>query len=177
MAMPLSQSSACGPGNPGCGRQVEPAMGMATPPDEVAEGGSEPIFADINITPLTDVFLVMVVIFMVGAIAVHVERCVDKPKRSAAGIAIDPPSGRQHDIDPTQASLLLELPSGGGVYIGGKSFTDNDLDRVFHAAARRPQTQVVVRADRGIQLDRVMQVMERARALGLGHIVISTRAP
>jgi biopolymer transport protein ExbD len=151
-------------------------MGMATLSDEVAEAGSEPIFAEINITPLTDVFLVMVVIFMVGAIAVHVERCVDKPKRSA-GIAVNPLSGRQHDIDPTQASLLLELPSGGGVYIGGKSFTDNDLDRVFRAAARRPQTQVVVRADRGIQLDRALQVIERARALGLGHIVIGTRAP
>jgi biopolymer transport protein ExbD len=152
-------------------------MAIATVPDEVAEAGSEPIFADINITPLTDVFLVLVVIFMVGAIAVHVERCVDKPKPSAAGIAVNPPPGRQHDIDPTQASLVLELSSGGGVYVGGKSFTDNDLDRVFRAAARRPQTQVVLRADRGIQLDRVIQVMERARALGLGHIAIGTRAP
>ena len=152
-------------------------MAMATVPDELAETDSEPIFADINITPLTDVFLVMVVIFMLGAIAVHVERCVDKPRPSAAGIAVNPPSGRQHDIDPTQASLVLELSSRGGVYIGGRLFTDNDLDRVFHAAARRPQTQVVVRADRGIQLDRVIQVIERARALGLGHIVIGTRAP
>jgi biopolymer transport protein ExbD len=150
---------------------------MATVPDEVTDAGSEPIFADINITPLTDVFLVLVVIFMVGAIAVHVERCVDKRKPSAAGIAVNPPSGRQHDIDPTQASLVLELSSGGGVYIGGKLFNDNDLDRVFRAAARRPETQVVVRGDRSIQLNRVIEVMERARALGLGHIAIGTRAP
>jgi biopolymer transport protein ExbD len=146
-------------------------------PDEFADASSEPIFADINITPLTDVFLVLVVIFMVGAIAAHVGRCVDKPRPPVAGIAVNPPPGGQHDVDPTQVSLVLELPGGGGVYIDGKPFTFDELDRVFLAAARRPQTQVVVRADRGIQLDRVIQVMERARALGLAHIMIGTRAP
>jgi len=157
-------------------REVALTMGLAPLPDELADAGSEPIFADINITPLTDVFLVLVVIFMVGAIAVHVGHC-DKPRPPAAGIAVNPPPGRQHDVDPTQASLVLELPGGGGVYIDGKPFTDDELDRVFLATARRPQTQVVVRADRGIQLDRVIRVMERARALGLARIMIGTRAP
>jgi len=135
------------------------------------------MFADINITPLTDVFLVMVVIFMVSSLAVQVERSAEKRKSPPAGIVVNPPPGQQHDIDPKQATLVLELPRSGGVYISGKPFTDDELDRVFRAAAARRQTQVIVRADRGIQLDRVLQVMERARALGLDRIVIGTRGP
>ncbi|HZJ66543.1 MAG TPA: biopolymer transporter ExbD, partial [Kofleriaceae bacterium] len=132
----------------------------------------EPMFADINITPLTDVFLVMVVIFMVSALAVQAERRTEKCKPPRAGIAVNPPTGRQRDVDPRQTTLVLELPSSGDTYIGGKRFTDGELDRVLRAAATNPQTQVVVRADRGIQLGRVVQVIERARTLGLDRLVI-----
>src|SRR5262245_41382021 len=128
-------------------------MGMAPQPEESDPMG-EPMFADINITPLTDVFLVMVVIFMITALAVQAERKAEKCK-SPAGIAVNPPTGRQRDVDPRQTTLVLELPGSGETYIGGKRFTDDELDRVLRAAATNPQTQVVVRADRGIQLGRV----------------------
>ena len=141
------------------------------------DSAGEPIFADINITPLTDVFLVLVVIFMISALAVQVERKVEKRKLPPAGLAVNPPTGRQHDIDPKQATLVLELPSSSGTYLAGKLLTDDELDRVLRAAARNPQTQVVVRADRGIQLGRAVELIERARTLGLAHVVIGTRAP
>jgi biopolymer transport protein TolR len=159
-------------------------MGPPLHPEETGENGGEPIFADINITPLTDVFLVMLVIFMVSALAVQVGRCVEKRKSPPAGLVVNapsglvvnPPSGRQRDVNPDQAALVLELPSSGGVYIGGKPFTDDEIDHMFRVAARDPQTQVIVRADRGIQLGRVVEVIERARGVGIGHVVIGTRA-
>ena len=43
------------------------------PEADLEGGGDEPIFSEINITPLTDVFLVMVIIFMVSARAVQAE--------------------------------------------------------------------------------------------------------
>ena len=46
--------------------------------DEGGEQGGDSIFAEINITPLTDVFLVMVIIFMVSALAVQVEAGQEK---------------------------------------------------------------------------------------------------
>ncbi len=150
-------------------------MGPQLHPEETGENGGEPIFADINITPLTDVFLVMLVIFMVSALAVQVGRCVEKRVSPPAGIVVNPPPGGQRDVVPDQATLVLELPSSGGVYIGGKPFTDDEIDHMFRVAARDPQTQVIVRADRGIQLGRVVEVIERARALGLRHVVIGTR--
>jgi biopolymer transport protein ExbD len=151
-------------------------MGPPLHPEETGENGGEPIFADINITPLTDVFLVMLVIFMVSALAVQVGRCVEKRKSRPTGIAVNPPLGGPRDVSPDQAALVLELPSSGGVYVGGKPFTDDEIDRMFRVAARDPQTQVIVRADRGLQLGRVVEIIERARAVGLGHVVIGTRA-
>src|SRR5262249_34511993 len=135
------------------------------------------IFADINITPLTDVFLVMLVIFMVSALTVQVERKVEKRRSAPAGIAVNPPAGQQRDGEPTKPALVLELPSTGRVYIGGRLFGDDELDRAFRVAGRDSQTQVILRADRGIELGRVVRVMERARALGLSHVVIGLRQP
>jgi biopolymer transport protein ExbD len=145
--------------------------------EETGENGGEPMFADINITPLTDVFLVMLVIFMVSALAVQVERSVEKRTPRPAGIVVNPPPGRQRDVDPARAALVIEVPNSGAVYIGGKAFTDDELDRMLRVAARDRATQVIVRADRGIQLGRVVEVIERARAVGIDHIVIGTRAP
>src|SRR5690349_6869829 len=122
------------------------------PPADEPELAGEPMFAEINITPLTDVFLVLVVIFMISALAVQVERKIEKRKPPAAGVVVTPPTGRQRDVDPKQAALVLELPSSGGTYLVGKLLTDDELDRVLRAAARKPETQVIVRADRNIQL-------------------------
>ena len=58
-------------------------MAIGKLPDDDAggdESGGESIFAEINITPLTDVFLVMLIIFMVSALAVQVEARQEKKK-------------------------------------------------------------------------------------------------
>ena len=66
-------------------------MAIGKLPDEDGGGdeGSEAIFAEINITPLTDVFLVMVIIFMVSALAVQVEARREKHKVKDADDADD----------------------------------------------------------------------------------------
>ena len=56
------------------------AIGKLPDDDSGGDDGGEAIFAEINITPLTDVFLVMLIIFMVSALAVQVERNQEKKK-------------------------------------------------------------------------------------------------
>ena len=97
------------------------AIGKLPDADD-GSGDGDSIFAEINITPLTDVFLVLVIIFMVGALAVQVERQEDKKKSIAqteiekkSGIKINLPSGQAQEIDPTKASLVLEIPLSGDV--------------------------------------------------------------
>ncbi len=153
-------------------------------PDEASEDG-ESIFAEINITPLTDVFLVMVIIFMVSALAVQAEARnkekkitqvqdqVEQEKKS--GIKVNLPSGQAQEIDPSKASLVLVVPINGDVVVGGKAMKDDEIDALFRAAfTKDKQTQVVLKADKGVQHGRVVNLMERAKQAGLTRLAIGT---
>ena len=152
--------------------------------DDGGEGGDS-IFAEINITPLTDVFLVMVIIFMVSALAVQVERNqekrkdrqeqVDAEKEKRSGIKVNLPSGAAQEIDPSKESLILVIPISGGIQVGGKEMLDAELDNLFRVAFQRDKnTQVVLKADKGVQHGRVVYLMERAKAAGLTRLAIGT---
>ncbi|MBA3391703.1 MAG: biopolymer transporter ExbD [Deltaproteobacteria bacterium] len=153
--------------------------------DDVGDEGTDSIFAEINITPLTDVFLVMVIIFMVSALAVQVERQEEKKQEQKkaeteevaqrSGIKINLPSGQAQEIDPSKASLVLEIPISGDIVIGGKAMPDATVDNVFRAAfARDKNTQVVLKADKGVAHGRVVNLMERAKQVGLTRLAIGT---
>jgi biopolymer transport protein ExbD len=155
--------------------------------DVVGDEDGQSIFAEINITPLTDVFLVMVVIFMVSALAVQVERNQEKKveqqqkeqeqEQKKSGIKISLPSGQSQEIDPTKASLVLEIPLTGEVVVGGKPMPDASLDNLFRAAYTRDKTtQVVLKADKGVPHGRVVNLMERAKVVGLSRLAIGTAA-
>jgi biopolymer transport protein ExbD len=156
-------------------------------PDEEDDGsgGAGGIFAEINITPLTDVFLVMVIIFMVSALAVQaeaeqkeaeveeVQEKLEAEKRS--GLKINLPQGAAQEIDPTKASVIVLIPINGDLVVDGRTMVDQDLDNLFRTAfARDKNTQVVIQADKGVQHGRVVNVMERARGAGLVRLMIST---
>src|SRR4029079_14374628 len=126
------------------------AMAIGKLPDAAADEGDEggeSIFAEINITPLTDVFLVMVIIFMVSALAVQVEARHEKKKiaeqkdgteqKERLGIKVNLPQGQAQEIDPTKASLVLVVPLTGDVDVGGKRIPDGELDNLFRAAFAR----------------------------------------
>lgn len=162
-------------------------MAIAKLPDDdgAEEGGGESIFAEINITPLTDVFLVMVIIFMVSALAVQVEARQEKQRVAEAqeqsevekksGLKVNLPQGQAQEIDPTKASLVLVIPLQGDIDVGGKRIPDGDIDNLFRAAFTRDKTtQVVLKADKGVPHGRVVNLMERAKQAGLSRLAIGT---
>jgi biopolymer transport protein ExbD len=142
--------------------------------DDAGDEGGESIFAEINITPLTDVFLVMVIIFMVSALAVQVEARQQKQKitqqqqqqaeiEKRSGLRVNLPSGQAQEIDPSKASLVLVIPING------------DVDNLLRAAFTRDKmTQVIIKADKGVQHGRVVNIMERAKGVGLTRLAIGT---
>ena len=161
------------------------AIGKLPESADDADEGAEGIFAEINITPLTDVFLVLVIIFMVSALAVQVEARQEKKKVADAqaeteaekrsGLKVNLPSGQAQEIDPSKASLVIVIPLTGDVDVGGKRIADTEIDNLFRAAfARDKNTQVVLKADKGVQHGRVVNIMERAKAAGLTRLAIGT---
>ena len=159
-------------------------MAIGKQPDVDLEGGEESIFAEINITPLTDVFLVLVIIFMVSASAAvseheekrrKLEEQVAAEKRS--GLEVNLPSGAAQEIDPSKASLVVTILVSGEVIVNEKKVSEADLERMFQSAFLRDKaTQVVLKADKGVQHGRVVAVMERAKKVGLTRLAIGTNA-
>ena len=161
------------------------AIGKLPDEDGGDDAGGESIFAEINITPLTDVFLVMLIIFMVSALAVQVEAKQEKKKvqvqqdkaeiEKKSGLKVNLPSGAAQEIDTSKASLVIIIPLSGDVSVGGKLMPDEKLDAVFQAAFQKDKTtQVVLKADKGVAHGRVVNIMERAKQAGLTRLAIGT---
>jgi len=143
-------------------------MAMGGPGDELdAEGG---VFADINITPLTDIFLVLLIIFMVTTTAIH-EQAAEK-----GGFKVSlPKSGKG---DPTAPrDLSVAILADGRVVVGGQVVEEAALRQRFEEAhGRSADTVVLVQADEGVPHGRVVAVMDLARRAGLSRLAIATRA-
>lgn len=156
-------------------------------PEDTADDGDENsgLFAEINITPLTDVFLVMMIIFMLSALAVQAEANNDKKKAQEvaekldadkrSGLNVSLPTGAADEIDASKQSLVLVIPVEGDLAVDGKLVRDADLDNLFRAAfVKDKDTQVVLQADKASAHGRVVDVMERAKAAGLTKLAIGT---
>lgn len=92
-----------------------------------------------------------------------------------SGLKVSLPAGAAMDIDPAKVSLVIEVPASGDVFVAGRAVTDADLDNLLRAAfVRAKDTQVIIRADRGVQHGRVVNIMERAKAVGLTRLAIAT---
>jgi len=137
-------------------------------PDDESSGEAG-IFAEINITPLTDIFLVLLIIFMVSS-SVMVETA------SRAGVKVNLPKGAQAEIDLGAKSIVVSITAAGAVLVQGQPVGVEDLDGVFTSAfSRDPLTQVIIEADEGVAHGKVVNVMERAKRSGLSKLAIATK--
>jgi biopolymer transport protein ExbD len=108
---------------------------------------SQPM-AEINVTPLVDVMLVLLVIFMIAAPLLASAIRLELPAEQAAAIGAD-----------------------GGVYWNAEAIDDATLTQRLQAAARRtPAPELHLRADRATRYERIARVMTAAQAAGLTRI-------
>lgn len=142
---------------------------MAISGPEDADQGGEAIFADINITPLTDIFLVLLIIFMVSS-------SVQVDSASRSGVKVNLPKGAQTEIDPGARSLVVSLLKTGELMVQGEEIKAEDLTRVFTSAfGKDPLTQVIIEADGVVEHSRVVRVMDLAKRAGLSKLAIATK--
>ena len=143
-------------------------MALGAPTEEGdGEGG---VFADINITPLTDIFLVLLIIFMVTTTAIA-EQAADK-----GGFKVSLPKSGQGDATAAR-DLSVAILADGRVVVGGKVVEEAELRALFEQAhAKTAETLVLIQADEGVPHGRVVSVMDLARRAGLVRLAIATRA-
>src|SRR5688500_18035687 len=147
------------------------AMGRV-PGSEDDEGMGDGVFADINITPLTDIFLVLLIIFMVTS-SVIVQQ---SPGGAQAGLKVNLPKGGTTDVTARATDLSVAVLTDGRFVLGGNVVSEDELKQAFAKAQQEnPDTVVIVQADEGVPHGTVVQVMELAKSVGLGQLAIGVR--
>ena len=133
------------------------------------DGGESDLFADINITPLTDIFLVLLIIFMVTSSVMATDG-------ARAGVRVNLPKGATKEISASAKDVTVAITTDGKMVVDGKEVSADSLRKIFDdARARDADTQVVVQADEATHHGRVVAVMELAKAAGLRRLAIATR--
>ena len=151
-------------------------MAIAKLPDADLDGAEESIFAEINVTPLTDIFLVLLLIFMVGSTLAVKKAKDDIKSEKSQGLKVNLPSGAAQEIDPGRKSIIVAIQKNGQLQVNGVAVAEADLDRYFQESFNGDaDTQVVIKADAGVNHGRVVGVMERAKQVGLKRLAIATK--
>ncbi len=127
------------------------------------EGGVE----DINVTPMIDVMLVLLVIFILMATA------------AAQGIKVDLPSASSAKSLDQQKSRVIAVTNDGTVSIDAVPVSLVELEgELRRSIATTPDLAVILRGDRAVQYDKVMQVLDICSKVGVPSLgMASTRPP
>jgi biopolymer transport protein ExbD len=130
------------------------------------------VFSEINITPLTDIFLVLLIIFMVGSSIV-----VEQAQGGGTGVRVDLPKGAARELHTAPRDFPVAILKDGTLVIEGKAIEIGALKERFQKLAKdAPEAQVIIQADTGVAHGRVVEVMEAAKAVGIERLAIATEA-
>ena len=120
--------------------------------------------AEINVTPLVDVMLVLLIIFMVAAPLLTVGVPVELPETAATALPTD-----------AEEPLTVSLTADGGVSVQNEEVAAEELIPLLRAvAAERTSDRVFLRADGAMPYENVMQVMGALNAGGFNNIGLVT---
>jgi biopolymer transport protein ExbD len=130
-----------------------------------------PIVSEINITPLTDVMLVLLVIFMVTATCLIAEPVMDVELPSAVSA-----ESTAHG----NAEISVVVDRDGRLLVQDQPVSSGQFSQSLLDAARRLDAErkvVVVRGDREAAYGQIIWIMDSARLVGLRHVSLVTEEP
>ena len=131
-------------------------------------GGRRAPMAEINVTPLVDVMLVLLIIFMVTAPLL------------VAGVPVDLPESRAAPLDSQVQPVQVSMDAGGRIFIDEAEVPEAALAQRLSAIAAQPAPpegrRIFLRADRGLDYGRVMRVMGELNRAGLNRVALVSTA-
>jgi biopolymer transport protein TolR len=124
------------------------------------------LVSQINVTPLVDVMLVLLIIFMVTAPILQQGVQVNLPRVHAAA------------LPGTEEQFVVSITRQQDIYLNDTKMALPQLTRKLHAIAiQRPDRQVFVRADEAVPYGQVMQAMAAIKAAGIENVSMVTEVP
>ena len=138
-------------------------MGVSSSRGRRGKRSRRAAMAEINVTPLVDVMLVLLIIFMVT---------VTLP---AVGVPIELPESRAAPVEEKPDQITVSVDAGGRIFIEESPVPGGGLPSALEALRRGDeQPLIVLRADRSLEYGRVMQVMGELGRAGFTSISLVT---
>ena len=141
-------------------------MGFKSLSDAESEGDA-PIVAEINITPLTDIFLVLLIIFMVTSSVMSQE-----------GVNVHLPQASKASSQAQPDGVIVTLLAGGKIRVNQKELDSGQFDQMEkllkEAFSKSATRLVILEGDRQAFLGSAIQVMDHARKAGADKFAIAT---
>ncbi len=138
-------------------------MGASYRPDD--DSGDDGIVAEINITPLTDVFLVLLIIFMVTTSVIQ-----NQSKN------IDLPGAEVSDLTPE--GVTVTVTPDGEMRVNDEPTTEATLFRDLEAALEKASDKLVIlRGDKQVLLGQAVNILDIAQQAGATGIALATQRP
>ncbi|MEK0084299.1 protein TolR [Benzoatithermus flavus] len=149
------------------GAKVQPKI-----PDDVDEGRrrrrrrARGAMVEINMTPLVDVMLVLLIVFMITA------------PMLTSGVAVDLPEAASSPLPGQDEPLSVTVDAKGKIYLQESEIALDQLaPRLQAITGRKPDARIFVRGDKGIDYGTVMSVVGAINQAGFNKVALLTEAP
>ena len=132
---------------------------MAFGNQDLGDTGSDDVMNEINMTPMVDIMLVLLIIFIITIPVMKHSVNIDLPRASNEAQNIKP------------ETLRLSVDAQGAYFMNEAKIADADLvPQLTAAAAQNPQPELHIRGDKAVRYERVAQAMAAAQQAGLRKI-------
>ena len=135
-------------------------MGMSTG----GGGGDYELNSEINVTPMVDVMLVLLIIFMITA-----------PLLNNTGVSLELPQVAAQNIDDPEGKLVMSIKADNKIFLGGTQIVWTDLEAKLKANDRvQKESSLYIEADTNLSYGVVITAMAIAKNAGIQHVMFLT---
>ncbi|MBA3453448.1 MAG: biopolymer transporter ExbD [Deltaproteobacteria bacterium] len=129
----------------------------------MGSGGDGELNSEINVTPMVDVMLVLLIIFMITAPLLN------------TGVDLELPQVAAQNIEDPEGKLVLSITKDNKIFLGGTQVTWQDLEAKLKANERvQKESQLYVEADNSLPYGSVITAMAVAKNAGVAKVLFLT---